>query len=118
MVTIRDHTELQTLTGELDTVRGFAESLRSQAHESANRLHTVVSLVEMGSRRRRCSSPPPNWRSRSSSPTRWSARVSEPVLAALLLGKAAEASERGAELTLTPDTAMDRAPAAWPPATW
>ena len=48
VVTLRDHTELQALTGELDTVRGFAESLRSQAHEAANRLHTVVSLVELG----------------------------------------------------------------------
>ncbi|MGH3433500.1 MAG: PAS domain-containing protein, partial [Thermocrispum sp.] len=48
VVTLRDHTELEALSGELDTVRGFAESLRSQAHESANRLHTVVSLVELG----------------------------------------------------------------------
>ncbi|HEY8481078.1 MAG TPA: PAS domain-containing protein, partial [Spirillospora sp.] len=48
VVTLRDHTELQELSGELDTVRGFAESLRSQAHEAANRLHTVVSLVELG----------------------------------------------------------------------
>lgn len=39
---------MQVLTGELATVRGFAESLRAQAHEAANRLHTVVSLVELG----------------------------------------------------------------------
>ena len=48
VVTLRDHTELQAVAGELDTVRGLAESLRSQNHEAANRLHTVVSLVEMG----------------------------------------------------------------------
>ncbi|WP_415830067.1 PAS domain-containing protein, partial [Kibdelosporangium persicum] len=42
VVTLRDHTDLQALTGELDSVKGFAESLRSQAHEAANRLHTVV----------------------------------------------------------------------------
>ena len=36
------------LTGELDSVRGLAESLRSQAHEAANRLHSVVSLIELG----------------------------------------------------------------------
>ena len=48
MVTLRDHTELQTLTGELDSVRAFAESLRAQSHEAANRLHTTVSLVELG----------------------------------------------------------------------
>jgi two-component system CitB family sensor kinase len=44
VVTLRDHTELQALTGELDKMRGFAESLHAQAHEAANRLHTVVSL--------------------------------------------------------------------------
>src|SRR4029453_8631376 len=48
VVTLRDHTDLQALTGELDSVRGFAESLRAQAHEAANRLHTVVSLIELG----------------------------------------------------------------------
>src|SRR5690606_5299884 len=48
VVTLRDHTQLQALTGELDTVRGFAESLRAQAHESANRLHAVVALLELG----------------------------------------------------------------------
>src|SRR3712207_5286584 len=48
VVTLRDHTELQALTGELDSVRAFAESLRAQAHEAANRLQTTVSLVELG----------------------------------------------------------------------
>jgi two-component system, CitB family, sensor kinase len=48
VVTLRDHTELQALTGELDSVRGLAESLKSQAHESANRLHAVVTLIELG----------------------------------------------------------------------
>ena len=48
VVTLRDHTELRSVTGELDVVRGLTESLRSQNHEAANRLHTVVSLIEMG----------------------------------------------------------------------
>ena len=48
VVTLRDHTELQSVTGELDVVRGLTESLRAQNHEAANRLHTVVSLIEMG----------------------------------------------------------------------
>src|SRR4029079_19431791 len=48
VVTLRDHTEIQAVAGELDTVRGLADSLRSQNHEASNRLHTVVSLVELG----------------------------------------------------------------------
>jgi two-component system CitB family sensor kinase len=58
VVTVRDHTALQALTGELDTVRGFAESLHAQAHEAANRLHTVVSLVESAGPNKLSSSPP------------------------------------------------------------
>lgn len=48
VLTLRDRTELQSIMGELDSVRGFAESLRSQAHESANRLHTIITMVELG----------------------------------------------------------------------
>ena len=48
VVTLRDRTDLEDLTGELDSARGLTEALRSQAHESANRLHTVVSLIELG----------------------------------------------------------------------
>ena len=48
VVTVRDRTELQAVTGELDLVRGLTDSLRAQNHEAANRLHTIVSLVEMG----------------------------------------------------------------------
>ena len=48
VATFRDHTELQAVSSELDSVRGLAETLRTQNHESANRLHTVVSLIELG----------------------------------------------------------------------
>ena len=47
-MTLRDRTDLQRATGELAVVRGLADSLRAQTHEAANRLHTVVSLVELG----------------------------------------------------------------------
>ena len=43
VATLRDRTDLEALTGELDSARGLTEALRSQAHESANRLHTIVS---------------------------------------------------------------------------
>ncbi len=71
VVTLRDVTELQSLMGELDSERGFTQALRSQAHEAANRLHTVVSLIELGRAGRPWSSPPPSWSWRRRSPTRW-----------------------------------------------
>ncbi|MEU6646973.1 sensor histidine kinase [Saccharomonospora sp. NPDC046836] len=106
VVTLRDHTELQSLTGELDTVRGFAESLRSQAHESANRLHAVVSLVELGKVEQAVELATAELETAQQLTDRVVGAVAEPVLAALLLGKSSEASERGVELVLTEDTAM------------
>jgi two-component system, CitB family, sensor kinase len=109
VVTLRDHTDLQALTGELDSVRGFAESLRAQAHEAANRLHAVVSLVELGRTEEAVEFATAELRLAQELTDQVVGAVSEPVLAALLLGKAAEANERGAELVVTPDTEIDDA---------
>ncbi len=107
VVTLRDHTELQSLTGELDTVRGFAESLRAQAHESANRLHAVVSLVELGRPEQAVALATAELHTAQELTDRVLGAVSEPVLAALLLGKSSEAAERGVELVVTDDTVLD-----------
>jgi two-component system, CitB family, sensor kinase len=117
VVTLRDHTELQALTGELNSVRGFAESLRSQAHEAANRLHTVVSLVELGRTEEAVDFATAELALAQQLTDRVVGAVSEPVLAALLLGKAAEANERGAELVVTPETEIDDAVLGGEPAT-
>jgi two-component system CitB family sensor kinase len=106
VVTLRDHTDMQALTGELDSARGFAESLRSQAHEAANRLHTIVSLVEIGRPEQAVEFATAELELAQRLTDQVVGAVAEPVLAALLLGKAAEAAERGVELTITPDTAI------------
>ncbi|MGH3774666.1 MAG: ATP-binding protein [Pseudonocardiaceae bacterium] len=107
VVTLRDHTELQALTGELDTVRGFAESLRAQGHEAANRLHTVVSLVELGRTEQAVEFATAELATAQHLTDRVMGAVAEPVLAALLLGKSTEVSERGVKLVITEDTAID-----------
>ncbi|MEV4612647.1 sensor histidine kinase [Kitasatospora sp. NPDC049258] len=107
VVTLRDHTELQGLTGELDSVRGFAEALGAQAHEAANRLHAVVSLIELGRHREAVEFATAELALAQQLTDRVVAAVGEPVLAALLLGKAAQAAERGVELVLTEDSRID-----------
>jgi sensor histidine kinase regulating citrate/malate metabolism len=107
VVILRDHTELQTLTGELTTARSLAEALRSQAHEAANRLHTVVSLVEIGRPEDAVEFATAELALAQELTDRVVGSIAEPVLAALLLGKAAEASERGVEFTITPDTVIE-----------
>ncbi|AKH84952.1 histidine kinase [Streptomyces sp. CNQ-509] len=107
VVTLRDVTELQTLTGELDSARGFAEALRSQAHESANRLHAVVSLIELGRTEQAVEFATAELELAQTLTDRVTGAVTEPVLAALLLGKAAQANEQGVELVLSPDSRID-----------
>ncbi|MFC5721291.1 ATP-binding protein [Streptomyces gamaensis] len=107
VVTLRDHTELQELSSELDSVRGFAEALRSQAHEAANRLHAVVSLIELGRADEAVDFATSELELAQALTDRVVAAVAEPVLAALLLGKAAQAHEHGVELLLTPETRVD-----------
>ncbi|WP_042404555.1 ATP-binding protein [Streptacidiphilus carbonis] len=107
VVTLRDHTELQALSGELDSVRGFADALGAQAHEAANRLHAVVSLIELGRHRQAVDFATAELELAQQLTDRVVGAVSEPVLAALLLGKAAQAAERGVELTLTEDSLID-----------
>lgn len=107
VITLRDHTELQALSGELDSVRGFAEALRSQAHEAANRLHTVVSLIELGRAQEAVEFATAELELAQALTDQVVGAVAEPVLAALLLGKAAQANEHGVELTLTADSRID-----------
>jgi sensor histidine kinase regulating citrate/malate metabolism len=106
VVTLRDHTELQAHTGELDSVRAFAEALRAQAHEAANRLHTTVSLVELGRPQDAVDFATAELASAQQLTDRVVDAVGEPVLAALLLGKAATAHERGVRLEIDPATAV------------
>ena len=107
VVTLRDVTELQSLMGELDSERGFTQALRSQAHEAANRLHTVVSLIELGRAEEAVDFATAELELAQALTDQVVAAVGEPVLAALLLGKTAQANERGVELVVSEDSRLD-----------
>jgi two-component system, CitB family, sensor kinase len=107
VVTLRDHTELQAVSGELDSVRGLAETLRSQNHEAANRLHAVVSLIELGRSRDALDFATGELAAAQALTDQVMGAVDEPVVAALLLGKSAQAGERGIDLRLDPGSRVD-----------
>ncbi|GAA4486800.1 sensor histidine kinase [Rhodococcus olei] len=110
VVTLRDHTELRAVLGELDSVRGLADALRAQAHESANRLHTIVTMVELGRPEEAVAFATEELRLSQRLVDRLTVTVADPALSALLIGKVAEAAERGVELTVTDDTALGTTP--------
>ena len=100
VVTLRDHTELRAVTGELDVVRGLSDSLRAQNHESANRLHTMVSLIELGRVEEAVDFATEELQVAQLLTDQVVGAVGDPVVEALLLGKSAEAAERGIELRI------------------
>jgi sensor histidine kinase regulating citrate/malate metabolism len=104
VVTIRDRTELQGALGELSSLHVLTDSLRSQAHEAANKLHAVITMVEMGRSDEAVKFATDELELSQQLVDRLSSAVGEPALVALLLGKTAQADERGIELTVTEDT--------------
>lgn len=95
VTTLRDHTRLQELTGELATMTTLSDALRSQAHEFANRLHTIIALIELGRTDDAVELASSELALSQALADRLLSAVEEPVLLALLLGKAAQAGERG-----------------------
>ena len=106
VVTIRDRTELQGALGELSSLKVLTDTLRSQAHEAANKLHTIVTMVEMGRADEAVRFATNELELSQQLVDRLSSAVGEPALVALLLGKSAQADERGIELTVTEETHM------------
>lgn len=104
VVTLRDHTELRALVSELATVRGFADSLNAQAHEAANQLHTVISLIELGRADEALEFATAELTVAQHLTDAVLAAIGVPELAALIVAKVAEAGEEGVDLRLEPDT--------------
>ena len=103
VVTLRDHTELRALSSELETIRGFADSLGAQAHEAANHLHTVVSLIELGRGEDALDYATVELELTQAFTDAVLRAIAVPELAALVVGKQAQAAGRGVELRLADD---------------
>jgi two-component system, CitB family, sensor kinase len=110
VVTLRDRTEMSGLLRELDGVRSLSDSLRAQHHEFANRMHTVAGLIELGHLDDALSYLTELRGSAATLADSIPARIASPLIVGLLLGKAAEASERGVVLEITEDTWLGDAP--------
>ncbi|GAA1262320.1 sensor histidine kinase [Arthrobacter pascens] len=100
VATIRDRTEIESLGSELQTMRTLSDALRAQTHEHANRLHTMVSLLELGRTGEALDFATKDLELSQQMTDDIMGSVQEPVLSALIMGKAAEAHERGVELAV------------------
>jgi two-component system, CitB family, sensor kinase len=109
VATLRDTTELTGLSRGMG-VESLTDALRAQAHEFANRLHTIAGLVQMGRAEDAMKLIAQTSGVHQDLTEALLERVGDPVLGALLLAKAAVASERGIELRVSDDTVMARSP--------
>ncbi len=97
---LRDSTELMHLSGQLRGTQAMATALRAQTHEHANRMHTTVSLLELGredeARRFAADDLARSRRIAGGDVT----ALDEPFVSALLVSKSAEARDRGVRVDL------------------
>jgi two-component system CitB family sensor kinase len=104
VVTFQDRTESESLKRELDEAIGLTETLRAQSHEFANRLHTLVGLVELGHYAEAVQFVTDVSAARSELTDQLVDAIGEPKLAALVLAKVSLAGERDVRLRVMPDS--------------
>ncbi|MEE1742351.1 sensor histidine kinase [Streptomyces sp. BE147] len=102
VVTLRDRTELEHLGRELDSTRGLIDALRAQDHEHANRLHTLLGLLELEMHQDAVEFLTEVVGVHRATAEQVTGKVHDPLLAALLVGKATVAAERGVSLRMAP----------------
>jgi two-component system CitB family sensor kinase len=110
VVTLRDRTEMAGLLRELDGVRSLTDSLRAQQHEFTNRLHTIAGMLELGHRDEALGYLTELQGTAAGLADSLRSRIASPQIVGLLLGKMAEAGERGIDLRLSEDTWLGEAP--------
>ena len=90
-----------------ESIRTLGEALRAQTHEHGNRMHTAVALLELGRTSEALDILTETSRQSQSLVDQVTARRhGDPAIGALLLGKAAQAKERGLDwrVRIEPDT--------------
>lgn len=112
VATLRDRTELEQLGRELDSTRGLIDALRAQDHEHANRMHTLLGLLELEMYDDAVEFVGEVVGDHRATAEQVTERIEDPLLAALLVGKATVAAEKGVALwvsdrTRLPDRLID-----------
>ncbi|GAA3405337.1 sensor histidine kinase [Pseudarthrobacter polychromogenes] len=102
---LRDRTELQQLTRQLDAVGTMSTALRAQRHEFANQLHTIAGFMSIGQHQQAreylaqlAATGPLKF------PVDQAELLQDPYLQAFVGAKGVEADERGVALRIGPET--------------
>jgi sensor histidine kinase regulating citrate/malate metabolism len=104
VTTMRDTTELATMSGQLSSHKSVTDTLRAQTHEFANQLHTISGLVQLGEFDAVRELVGTLTRRRAEISDAVTQRISDPAVAALLIAKTTLAVERRVTLEISPDS--------------
>lgn len=106
VTTLRDRTELVSLQRELDVTRTTTDTLRAQAHEFRNQLHTISGLIELEEYHEVVRYVSRLTRSQARLNDKVTSLIEDPAVAALLIAKASQAGERGIQLRISDGTRL------------
>ncbi|HET7414621.1 MAG TPA: sensor histidine kinase [Arthrobacter sp.] len=105
VIMLRDRTQMQSLTRQLQAVSSMTTALRAQRHEFANRLHTVAGLLGIGDHREAkeyvgslLATGPLKF------PVEQAEQLGDSYLQAFIGAKSVEAGERGVHLRIGEET--------------
>lgn len=106
VASFRPKDELDLVSQQLNHIRQYADSLRSQAHEYTNKLHTIAGLIQIGASDKALSLIGQENQAHQVLIKLLMDTVSDPILAGCLLGKFNRAKELGLDLYIDPESHM------------
>ncbi|MEH6650457.1 MAG: sensor histidine kinase [Motiliproteus sp.] len=110
----RRKNELDLVSQKLTRIQQYADSLRSQAHEYSNKLHTIAGLIQLGATDEALNLIGQETQRHQDLIRLLLESVPDPILAGCLLGKYNRARELGLTLTIDPDSQMLELPETLP----
>ncbi|WP_323752703.1 sensor histidine kinase [Marinobacter sp.] len=102
--------ELDHVSQQLTRIQQYADTLRSQAHEYSNKLHTIAGLIQIGAHADALSLIGRETSDHQSLIHLLLEAVPDPIIAGCLLGKYNRAREMGLHLEIDPDSQMSDIP--------
>lgn len=110
VASFRPKDELSEVSRKLTRIRQYAEALRSQAHEYANKLHTIAGLITLDAKEEALELIGQETAGHQALLGLLRESVEDPIIAGCLLGKYNRASELGMRLVIDPDSHLGRLP--------
>lgn len=102
--------ELDRMTDQLNRMQIYADTLRSQAHEYSNKLHTIAGLIQIGATDQAIDLIGQETRDHQTLLHFLLSAVPDPVLSGCILGKYNRARELGLTLEIDPESQMQDLP--------